>query len=181
MDKGTTTYSSAEGFSNIYQAIGPTLNDIDIIEQHMLSQINVQLNTTNGDDKVNLEDAQVVIENMYHQGHVLMGNGRVVPVTTGENAKANVVMTAPAGEETNFTYDVVPQVLSRSNENVQLIITTKDNQKYVVNLSDVKNIPDWKPGHKYTYTFTLKKTGIANISVSLAPWQTEKASGDVWL
>ena len=181
MDNGTTTYSSAEGFSNIYQAIGPTLNDIDIIEQHMLSQINVQLNTTNGDDKVNLEDAQVVIENMYHQGHVLMGNGRVVPVTTSENAKANVVMTAPIGEDNNFTYDVVPQVISRNNENVQLIITTKDNQKYVVNLSDVKNIPDWKPGHKYTYTFTLKKTGIANISVSLAPWQTEKASGNVWL
>lgn len=181
MGNGTTTYSSAEGFSNIYQAIGPTLNDIDIIEQHMLSQINVQLNTTNGDDKVDLEDAQVVIENMYHQGHVLMGNGRVVPVTTGENAKANVVMTAPIGEENNFTYDVVPQVISKNNENVQLIITTKDNQKYVVNLSDVKNIPDWKPGHKYTYTFTLKKTGIANISVSLAPWQTEKASGNVWL
>ena len=181
MGNATTTYSSDKGFSNIYQAIGPTLNDIDIIEQHMLSQINVQLNTTSGDDKVNLEDAQVVIENMYHQGHVLMGNGRVVPVTTSENAKADVVMTAPTGEETNFTYDVVPQVISRNNENVQLIITTKDNQKYVVNLSDVKNIPDWKPGHQYTYTFTLKKTGIANISVSLAPWQTEKASGDVWL
>jgi hypothetical protein len=141
----------------------------------MLSQINVTLTTTTGNDKVNLEGAKVEFANMYHQGHVLMGNGKVVPVTTGEDAKSNVEMTAST--DNTYNYDVVPQDLS----SVELIITTKDNNKYNVKLYNIDKISEWKPGHIYNYTFQLTKAGIANVSVSLAPWKEESANGSVWL
>jgi hypothetical protein len=173
--KGENTYTYKEGFSNIHHAIGATTDDIHIIEQHMLSQINVTLTTTTGNDKVNLEGAKVEFANMYHQGHVLMGNGKVVPVTTGEDAKSNVEMTAST--DNTYNYDVVPQDLS----SVELIITTKDNNKYNVKLYNIDKISEWKPGHIYNYTFQLTKAGIANVSVSLAPWKEESANGSVWL
>lgn len=174
-EKGENTYTYKEGFSNIHHAIGATTDDIHIIEQHMLSQINVTLTTTTGNDKVNLEGAKVEFANMYHQGHVLMGNGKVVPVTTGEDAKSNVEMTAST--DNTYNYDVVPQDLS----SVELIITTKDNNKYNVKLYNIDKISEWKPGHIYNYTFQLTKAGIANVSVSLAPWKEESANGSVWL
>ena len=174
-EKGENTYTYKEGFSNIHHAIGATTDDIHIIEQHMLSQINVTLTTTTGNDKVNLEGAKVEFANMYHQGHVLMGNGKVVPVTTGEDAKSNVEMTAST--DNTYNYDVVPQNLS----SVELIITTKDNNKYNVKLYNIDKISEWKPGHIYNYTFQLTKAGIVNVSVSLAPWKEESANGSVWL
>ena len=174
-EKGENTYTYKEGFSNIHHAIGATTDDIHIIEQHMLSQINVTLTTTTGNDKVNLEGAKVEFANMYHQGHVLMGNGKVVPVTTGEDAKSNVEMTAST--DNTYNYDVVPQDLS----SVELIITTKDNNKYNVKLYNIDKISEWKPGHIYNYTFQLTKAGIVNVSVSLAPWKEESANGSVWL
>ena len=37
----------------------------------------------------------------------------------------------------------------------------------------------WYPNFKYTYTFTLKKTGIEKITATLANWETVTANDDV--
>ena len=39
----------------------------------------------------------------------------------------------------------------------------------------------WYPGHHYTYTLTLKKTGIDKITCSLADWKKITGSSDVTL
>ena len=42
-------------------------------------------------------------------------------------------------------------------------------------------ITRWYPGHHYTYTLTLKKTGIDKITCSLANWKEISGSSDVTL
>lgn len=110
--------------------------------------------------------------------------------------------TTTTGEYDNqdFYLNAVPQSLT----NVKLYITTPDNNQYIVNLEDVVvtstnditnnnienpytviptgqtnagkyKIDSWYPGFKYNYTFTLKKTGIDNLKVTIVDWEDVKA------
>lgn len=49
------------------------------------------------------------------------------------------------------------------------------------NQENNKAIERWYPGHHYTYTLTLKKTGIDKITCSLANWKEISGSSDVTL
>ena len=182
MKGNTISYSSTSGFTDcLISAIGPTLNTIHLTQLHMLSQLDIYLTTTTGTDAVNLEGSTVVITGMNHEGQVLMGSGKIN--TTG--AVTDVTMTAPsAGTVATkpFTWDVVPQTLSH----IGLIITTGDNNKYVISdLSTIvetgtsSTISEWIPGTHYKYTFNLQKTDV-KASVSLAGWTTKSASAPVW-
>lgn len=93
-----------------------------------------------------------------------------------------------------YTYAVVPQSLSRNfsstsdDDYIGIFIQTPDhNQYYVVKkLSEIKatsvsdqrdqakdaRIMRWYPGHTYTYTFTISKKGIDNITATVADWVT---------
>lgn len=179
--KGNISYSSTSGFTDcLISAIGPTTNTIHLTQLHMLSQLDIQLKTTTGTDAVTLEGSKVVITGMSPEGHVLMGSGKINATGT-----VDVTMTAPsAGTVATepFTWDVVPQTLSH----IGLIITTGDNNKYVISdLSTIKEtgtsstISEWIPGTHYTYTFDLRKTAV-KASVSLAGWTTKSASAPVW-
>lgn len=97
-------------------------------------------------------------------------------------------------ESNTYSYAVVPQSLSRNFDSlddtdfVGIFIQTPDhNQYYVVkklseitatSVSDERNqtknqaIKRWYPGHAYTYTFTISKKGIENITCSVADWVT---------
>lgn len=139
-------------------------------------------------------------------GKVLMGNGLVTatePVTTAVIEQNT--FTSAAGDESaivKYVYGAVPQSL----ENVKLRITTPDNNQYIVDMKDVKakatnisssnianpysqvrgegadadkyKINRWYPGFKYTYTFTLKKTGIADITATVVNWETIEADNE---
>ena len=176
----------------LFKAIGPTEQTINMIMFHMMSEVTINLTTTDGTDKVDLANAKMQLSNIYSEGKVLMGNGLVVP--TGA---ADVITneTATAGKyQTPWTYGFIPQSL----ENVVLTITTADNNLYIVDMKDVlattvddniianpysKNsngkyvIDRWLPNYKYTYTFKLSKAGITQISASLANWE-EVVAGD---
>lgn len=94
-----------------------------------------------------------------------------------------------------YTYAVVPQALVVTSgtpatpKKVGLRITTPDSNTYYV-IDDLSKIPvtsiddklpgahhqvgdliaRWYPGHSYTYTITLTKTGIENITCTVADW-----------
>ena len=140
----------------------------------------------------------VKITRIAKAGTVEMGRGVVKP--TGEYTD-ELTMTNPTtyystdGLVTNkYSYAVVPQSLSRnfSSEDdtdfVGIFIQTPDhNQYYVVkklseiiatSVSDQRDqtkdqpIKRWYPGHTYTYTFTISKKGIENITATIADWVT---------
>lgn len=94
---------------------------------------------------------------------------------------------------------VIPQALVEADVYVGLEIQTPDKNMYYVvqKLSEIKAtttgsdagynhatgdyITRWYPGHHYTYTLTLKKTGIDKITCSLADWKKIEGSSDVTL
>ena len=103
---------------------------------------------------------------------------------------------------TAYSYGIVPQALSwgtaPANGSIGLRITTPDGNQYVVkDLSTCTgtvsatnlvnpytvasgtnyNITSWYPHYQYTYTITLKQTGIANITAAVLPWET--VTGDL--
>ena len=172
----------------LFKAIGPTQNAVNMIMFHMMSDVTIKLTTT-GDadpDKVDLTNAKMQLSNVYKEGNVLMGNGLVVPTETSKGTITNE--TGTNTYQVDWHYGFIPQSLA----NVELTITTADNNQYFVAMNEVlaatvgstiianpytlKNgkyvIDRWLPNHQYTYTFKLTKSGITQISASLADWES---------
>ena len=181
--KSEPIYDESKGYENtLAHAIGASSDLIKITDLHVMSNIKVKLQTTTGGDKVTLAGSKVYITKLYKSGKVFMGNGLVTPTgSTGE-----VTMD---GSSTEFTYAVVPQALVRGtadDDYVGITIVTGDNNQYYIvkKLSEItaktvdneKNqktgeaITRWFPGHTYTYTFTLKKSGIDKITCTVQGW-----------
>lgn len=195
--KGYTDFLSA--------AIGATNSTINLTELHMMSNINVILRTTKTSNAVDLEvgtdQCEVTLTHFYANGQVKMGNGLV---TTTGSLTASAAFTKPtAGIDAtdgtykktgSFTFAAVPQALTRtSGDNLYVGITIKtpdNNQYYVVQkLSEIKatanggsqnqvtdsKIDFWYPNHSYTYTFTLTKAGINDVTCTVSDWVTVTA------
>ena len=132
------------------------------------------------------------LSNVYKEGNVLMGNGLVVPTETSKGTITNE--TGTNTYQVDWHYGFIPQSLA----NVVLTITTADNNQYFVTMNEVlaatvgstiianpytqKNgkyvIDRWLPNYQYTYTFKLSKSGITQISASLADWENVEAGDD---
>ena len=187
----------------IYKAIGPTKDAIKLILFHMMSDVTFQIKTTTGTEAVNLGNGStnnattIKLEQIHTTGNLYMGNGLV----KGSDAVCDYPFTttpAPDGGVITWPhYGAIPQSLT----DVVLVITTPDNNQYKVAMKDVlatsvntnnianpystvggsgddKNkykINRWYPGFKYTYTFTLKKTGITDLQVTILDWETVEA------
>lgn len=200
--KSAPVYTIDKGYeANIYHAVGATNMPIGITEMHTMSDIHVVLQTTNDQDAVKLFDndattkyTTVTLMRYYNTGTVLMGNGKVEPTTT--TAATDSEITAPSEDNSgdyyetdptksnDYTYRVVPQALDYNDGEAKYIgleILTPDGNKYFINqLSTITEnggsaITRWYPGKKYTYTFTLKKTGIV-MTCTVANWKDIIAS-----
>ena len=191
-------YSTTSGFDNIgiphqiSKAIGPTTSAINMLMFHMMSDVTINLTTTTGSDAVSLDNAKIELSNIYSNGKVLMGNGLVQTIEPSATV-SNQTDDTPTYCAPNWRYGFVPQSL----EDVVLTITTADNNRYIVDMKDVKftassfnnnlianpytevegkcKIDRWYPNFKYTYTFQLKKTGIENISATINDWENISA------
>ncbi len=188
------------GFStSLHWGIGATEDQIKITELHIKSQIKVVLKTTAGSEAVTLHDgtkaAEVKIVRHAASGTVELGRGLVTPIGTDGATVIPAPGSAPGtyyktnGVESNdYMLYVVPQTLERGSnaaDYVGLEITTPDGNLYKVNrLSDIKvngqesKITRWLPNHSYTYSFTLTKTGIKNLTATITKWQEVKAGNE---
>lgn len=192
-------YNTSNGFSdNIYKGLTSTESDIKVTELHMMSNLNIVLKTSTGSDAVKLDGATVTLTKLSKDATVDMGTGLITPNTT--NVASNTqVLTAPSSSDywttTNvqtkpFTCAVIPQNLTRGSADddyVGITITTSDNNQYYVvkRLSEIlatsvtadernqqkdQPITYWYPNHTYTYTFTITKNAIDNITATVAKW-----------
>lgn len=172
----------------ISRAIGPTTDPINMMMFHMMSDVTINLTTTNDADVVNLNGATISLSNIHPTGTVLMGNGLVTATGTPGNVSPSLTYNSTNNTSKVENYGFVPQSL----EDVVLTITTADNNRYIVDMKDVKfsassfnsnlianpyeiveskcKINRWYPNFKYTYTFQLKKTGIETISATINDW-----------
>ena len=214
------TYSLITGFDNettsgtpsvtshqISHGIGATESIIHMLMFHMTSQITVNVTTVTGAAAVTLQTnsgstdndkTKVEILNFLPNGTVLMGNGLVTASGTRSDATMSYGTyngsTTPATYN-DYTYGIVPQVLSDGGQTIGLRITTPDGNKYVVrdistltatvsttNLSNPYTetgsgtnkyiINRWYPNYKYTYNITITKKGIERITAAVVDWET---------
>lgn len=147
---------------------------------------------------------KVEVLNFLPDGQVLMGNGLVETTSTTRTDEVELTAgtftaetsTDPAHVD-NYSYGFVPQELTWTGGTIGLRITTPDGNQYVVkdlsqckasvtntNLENPYNaagtlyqIDRWYPHYQYTYTVTIKKTGIERITAAVLPWET--VTGDL--
>lgn len=194
-----TVYSSAYGFCNnaskedgqLYKGIGSTKENIMLIQHHMMSNIYVDLETTTGTDKVDLTDATVKLVYYAKEAKLQMGNGLVTSYSNYDNG-AGTLMTDDVHATDpvyDYSYRVVPQSLTNTSNGagtkVGMVITTTDGNVYIIDdLSKIKEsgkneITEWLPGKKYYYKFTLKKTGITNLSATIVDWAKVNVENEI--
>ena len=183
----TPAYNVTNGYADaINPAIGATTNAIKMTQFHMMSQITINLTTTEDETAVDLRGSEVTITRIDNDGKVLMGSGLITLSGSTTDVKLN-----KAENSYTYTLNVIPQLLERKanstddNDYIGISIkTAKGEAKYFrEKLSSIKAktvagtqhtvdkaITRWYPGHTYTYTFNLTKTGIKDMKASVVDW-----------
>lgn len=190
-------YNSETGYSaTIAKGIVAADKNSNIVltEIHMMSQLVIKL-TTPEVGGVDLTNAEVYLTQYNANGTVDMSYGKITPSTmTAKSSK----FTAAASPATNtYVFNVIPQDLIRNEgasdaDYIGITIKTKDNNEYYIikKLCEIKGtagsevtnlqpnndyITTWYPGHKYTYTFNIKKKEIEVITATIVPWNPVNA------
>jgi len=169
-DPHTFTYSTENGYyTYLYPAIGVTNSEIHITQFHMMSNIEVQLSTSNDASAVNLSDATVTIKGHKTIATLNLSNALITP--TGGVSRGESLTVKETG---TFTWRTIPQSLT----DVTIVITANGNN-YEVKLADIiksgttdDKISSWIPGQSYIYQFKITKTGIKITSAKLVDWET---------
>lgn len=185
-------YDQTKGYEDyLYPAIGPTKSPIHITQFHMMSDLEINLMTTTGNDKVDLTDATVTLNGYANTANLMVGTGLVTSwdnYITSPTALTKAT-TPTSGYAQTFNWRVVPQVITPENtRNVSLVISTKDGNIYeikdlstlpvTITGSSNTTIPTWEPGNKYIYNLTLKKTGIDHITATVVNWVNVEATNE---
>lgn len=182
--------------SPVTQGICATEGKVHINFRYVMSQVKVRLQTTTGEDKVNLDGNTIVeIVDCYNNASVKFEDGTVD--VSGQNRVASYKMNHFASGTTLETYHdaIIPQNLSETvgSETKQMkfriTVTNTDGtidvyeciiQNIQVEEDGVKKgITEWEAGKCYVYTLTLKKTAI-NVTATLTDWVEVTAKDEVW-
>ncbi|MDD6778313.1 MAG: fimbrillin family protein, partial [Bacteroidales bacterium] len=154
---------------------------INLNFRYMMSRVEVELTTTTGDDKVNINaGTKVELLNVYRKGKVYLGERNAVASDKGEYTLNNVT-----GSDLLRHSAIVPQTIA---DGLQFKITVTNANSttdvYYASVKDIKvegnNITDWKSGKHYKYTLRLKKTGIA-VTATITDWTTANGDDIIWL
>lgn len=184
-------YDQNEGYKDyLYPAIGPTKSTIHITQFHMMSDLEINLKTTTGDDIVDLTDATVTLNGYANTANLMVGTGLVTDWDNYITSPTNLTKAtaATSGYDQTFNWRVVPQVITATDTHkVSLVISTNDGNIYEIKDlstlpvtigSTATTIPTWEPGKKYIYNLTLKKTGIDHITATVVNWVNVEATNE---
>ena len=155
---------------------------INLNFRYMMSQVEVDLNTTTGDDKVNVAANTVVeIIGCYNAGNVFLGTREVKQTTKADYTLATVTGT---GNELKRRSAIVPQPLEGLKFKVTVTNANGTEDVYYSTIKDIRveneTITEWKSGYHYKYTLTLKKTGIS-VTATITDWIPANGSDNVWM
>lgn len=165
--------------------------NINLNFRYMMSQIEVRLSTTTGDDKVNLANAKVEVINGYTAANVDLHNRTIVD----PSSVADFTLEHVSTEDVNYRHsEIVPQVLVNGTNNLRFKITiykagtTEIDDIYYADIKDINvkvgtadptTITSWEAGKHYIYTLDLRKTEI-KVSATITDWVTATGSTNVW-
>lgn len=180
---------------NLYtEGICARTGSIDLTFDYMMSQVEVNLSTSDGSDQVNLTNAKVEIVNVNNTGDVTLGNREVIP--TGDKGAYTINYVSGS----NYHSAIVPQTLTYTStlhtNNVMFRITIyKDGNPsngvddiYYADINPIlkqsssdKVAPNgaWESGVHYVYNLRLTKTGV-KVTATLTDWTTVNADHTIW-
>lgn len=156
-------------------AITPRTGDVKLDFEHLMSKLCIKLETTTGDDKVDLTDATIKITNMATTATYSIVDGTVTADSPAE--------TMLSDKSSGFTETVIPQTIGND---ARVIITLKDGTTYSLQLNGcvatgtTNPVSEWLKGKNYTYTIKLTKQEIT-FSAVVKQWVDATASGSATL
>ena len=186
--------------TNLYTGgICATEGKIELKFRFVMSQVEVNLTTTNTSSAVELENAVVEIVNVYNTGDVKLGDREVIQTGSKGNYTLNPVAvvvdnpeTADVNENTVSKNKRLSAIVPQSLEGVKfkITITNGDGTKdvYYADVAPIlksnsseKVAPNgmWESGVHYVYHLNVSKTQI-KAKATLANWQTVEASQEIW-
>ncbi len=203
--KDATCSNSDHDPVNLYtDGICATEGTINLNFRYMMSQVEVNLSTSDGSDAVTLSGAVVEIVNVHNTGDVKLGDRTVVP--TGGTGSYMLNTVAGAGNENKRLSAIIPQQLTytavQASGNVmfKITITNADSSTdiYYADIAPIKTSlseyvaaaidtnsdgdPDqwfWESGHHYVYNLMIKKTAV-KVTATLTDWRTVTSTSEVW-
>ena len=162
---------------------------INLNFRYMMSQVEVHLSTTTGDDKVAIgENTVVQLENIYLSGVVALGNRQIsVSGSTGTyTLDKDVVETDADKQKLQRRSAIVPQSIG-DDVRFKITVTNADSSTdvYYAPVNKIKEsgtstyISNWESGTHYKYELTLKKTGLS-VTATITDWTTITGSDEIW-
>lgn len=158
---------------------------ININFRYMMSQVLVELTTTEGYDKVTL-DAKTKVEIIggYKDGYVGLHSRNVEKYA---DSKESYKMTSVSDDSNVQKHDaIVPQSLNGVKFRITVTNTDNSTDIYEVDINTIKEkntntpITVWKAGEKYKYALKITKTDI-HVVATITDWTEKDAESDIWL
>ena len=156
-------------------AINPRTGDVPLVFRHAMSNVVINLKTTDDNSKVDLTDAKVTLTKLYTGGKIDIASGVITSAATKTEMALN--------ETTSFgNLFMIPQAI---DDETKLIITLSDGTSYSLqlnNCTDGDNAPitNWTSGNKYIYTIALQKEAV-KFRALVEPWKDNTGSGNATL
>lgn len=186
-DATCTNSESGHTTTNLYSGgICATEGSINLEFSYMMSQVQVNLSTTDGDDQVRLTGAVVEIINGYTAGNVDVDSRTVE--TTGSTGSYTLHTLSGVGNEDKRLDAIVPQSLEGVRFKITITNADSTTDVYYADVAPIKKTGSsdpvapngaWESGYHYIYNLKLSKTQV-NVSATLANWTTVNADENVW-
>ena len=166
---------------NLYSVgICATEGTIKLNFRYMMSQVEVNLSTTETDNRVNLTNAKVELISVYNYGYVKLGD-RTVDFTDFSRGDYTLNTVAGEGKENKRWSAIVPQNFSSTKFKITIYINGDPGQGVDdIYYADITNSSGgWVAGNRYVYNLTVTKTEV-QVSATLTDWNPVNASQNIW-
>lgn len=170
------------------QGICATEGDIRMNFQYVMSQVEVQLSTSTGDDQVVFNNkTEITILGGYKDGAIKLSDGTVD--FTGKTT-ASYEMTCTGDPYKTFHDAIIPQSLTNLQFRIKVDGGNGTYDYYYATIADVEVTPaggtkgkitKWEPGKMYIYKLKVTKTGT-KITATLKNWETVTSDNNhIWM
>lgn len=185
----TTTETCPHGNTVATSGICATEGEIRMNFQYVMSQVEVNLETSDGSDKVIFDEHTAVeIVGGYTGGTILLSDGSATLST-----QADYTMNRNGSSYVAYRDAIIPQSLDMLKFRITVTDPdshTQDTYETVFGIKEIevkegsspaaKKISAWEPGKHYIYNLLITKTGI-KVTATIKDWITATGSTSIWM
>lgn len=183
----TTSEACPHGNTVATSGICATEGEIRMNFQYVMSQVEVNLQTSDGADKVVFDShTEVDIVGAYTDGTILLSDGSATLSTKPDY----YTMHRKGASDVNYHDAIISQNVEALKFRITVTDTDGNQDKYetVFAISEIKvtedgvekDITAWEPGKHYVYKLLITKTGI-KVTATIKDWITATGGTSIWM